>query len=119
MYKDIKDNTYWALTWCETESSQGPLPDSDEIIADDCKSLEELITTLKKDGWLPEKYALTEASSAEKKAFKYGGKDYADYITGKAIARIKDKEMQKAAIALAKASSFDIITSDNVIIPPY
>lgn len=119
LFKDTKDNTYWALTWCETESSQGPLSDSEEIIADDCKSLEELITTLKKDGWLPEKYALTEASSAEKKAFKYGGKDYADYITGKAIARIKDKEMQKAAIALAKADAskdaLDRFTGDRKV----
>ena len=48
---------------------------------------------------------LEEASSAEKRAYKDGGEAYADYIQGKAIARIKDKDMRDAAVALAKADA--------------
>lgn len=48
---------------------------------------------------------LVEASSAEKKAYKDGGQRFADYIQGKAIARIKDPEARDAAVALAKAGN--------------
>lgn len=45
---------------------------------------------------------LKEASSAEKKAFKNGGKDFADYIDGKAIARVKDPDERARLIAVKK-----------------
>lgn len=52
---------------------------------------------------------LTEASTAEKKAFKNGGKDLDDLIQGKSIARIKDKKSQEAAVAAAKADREDVV----------
>ena len=54
---------------------------------------------------------LAEASSAEKKAFKDGGKDLDDLIQGKAIARIKDPKSREAAIASKKAGRDDVVKS--------
>lgn len=54
------------------------------------------------------KECLTEASSAEKKAFKDGGDAYSDLIRGKAIARIKDKKARDAAIAAIKAGRSEV-----------
>lgn len=53
--------------------------------------------------------SLNEASSAEKKAFKKGGQSFNDYIQGKAIARIKDPKVKKAAIAAKKADRDDVV----------
>ena len=53
--------------------------------------------------------SLKEASSAEKKAFKKGGQSFNDYIQGKAIARIKDPKVKKAAIAAKKADRDDVV----------
>ena len=49
--------------------------------------------------------ALEEASSAEKKAYRDGGKAFDDLVQGKAIARIKDPEMRQAAVTLAKSGN--------------
>lgn len=59
------------------------------------------------DFWGPfdGEWNLVEASSAEKNAYKDGGQRFADYIQGKAIARIKDPEARDAAVALAKAGN--------------
>ena len=46
---------------------------------------------------------LNEASSAETRAYKNGGKDADDLIQGKAIARIKDPAARDAAVAAIKA----------------
>lgn len=51
---------------------------------------------------------LTEASSAEKKAFRDGGKALDDLITGKSIARIKDEKARDAAIAAVKAGREEV-----------
>ena len=47
--------------------------------------------------------SLEEASSAETRAYKNGGKDLDDLIQGKAIARIKDPKARDAAVAAVKA----------------
>ena len=52
---------------------------------------------------------LTEASSAEKKAFKNGGKDLNDLIQGRSIGRIKDPDAQAAAVAAVKAGREDVV----------
>jgi len=52
---------------------------------------------------------LTEASSAETRAYKNGGQDAQDYIQGKAIARIKDPAARDAAVAAAKAGRPDAV----------
>lgn len=52
---------------------------------------------------------LEEASSAETRAFKNGGKDLDDLIQGKAIARIKDPKARAAAVAAAKAGRPDAV----------
>ena len=52
---------------------------------------------------------LTEASSAEKRAYKEGGEDIDDLIDGKAIARIKDKKSRDAAVAAKKAGREDVV----------
>ena len=57
----------------------------------------------------PEYDDLYEASSAELKAFRNGGQDYVDYITGKAIARIKDPKAKEAAIAAVKAKRPELV----------
>ena len=59
------------------------------------------------DFWGPfdGEWNLVEASSAEKNAYKDGGQRFADYIQGKAIARIKDKDARDAAITLAKSGN--------------
>lgn len=53
--------------------------------------------------------ALDEASSAQTKAFKQGGKALDDLIQGKAIARIKDPNDKEAAIAAAYANRPDVV----------
>lgn len=53
--------------------------------------------------------SLTEASSAEKNAYRDGGKELDDYIQGKAIARIKDSKAREAAIAAKKAGRDDVV----------
>lgn len=59
------------------------------------------------DFWGPfdDDWNLIEASSAEKRAYRDGGKELDDYVQGKAIARIKDPEARDAAVALAKAGN--------------
>ena len=52
---------------------------------------------------------LSEASSAEKRAYKEGGEDIDDLIDGKAIARIKDKKSRDAAVAAKKAGREDVV----------
>ena len=59
------------------------------------------------EGYDDELVVLHEASSAEKKAFKQGGKAYGDYIDGKAIARIKDPDERARAIANKKLANKD------------
>ena len=54
-----------------------------------------------------ERLTITEASSAETRAFKNGGKDLDDLVQGKAIARIKDPKARAAAVAAAKAGRPD------------
>ena len=54
---------------------------------------------------------LSEASSAEKRAYKEGGEDMADLIDGKAIARIKDKKTRDAAVAAKKVGREDLVKS--------
>ena len=54
---------------------------------------------------------LSEASSAEKRAYKEGGEDIDDLIDGKAIARIKDKKSRDAAVAAKKAGREDVVKS--------
>ena len=56
-----------------------------------------------------EKETLTEASSAEKKAYREGGEAENDYLQGKSIARIKDPKAREAAIAAAKAGRKDAV----------
>lgn len=71
----------------------------------ECEKLEEDTKTIRKAGKVRksrELENLDEASSAEKKAFKNGGEDSKDYIDGKAIARIKDKDERARAIANKK-----------------
>lgn len=52
---------------------------------------------------------LTEASSAEKRAFKNGGEDYNDLINGTAIGMIKDPKARAAAVAALKAGRKDLL----------
>lgn len=59
----------------------------------------------------PENKNLQEASSSFKKAFKKGGKDTADYLTGKAISRIRDPKSRDAAVAAKKAGRDDVVKS--------
>ena len=54
---------------------------------------------------------LSEASSAEKRAYKDGGEDMSDLVTGKAIARIKDEKSRDAAVAAKKAGRDDVVKS--------
>ena len=54
---------------------------------------------------------LSEASSAEKRAYKEGGEVMADLIDGKAIARIKDKKTRDAAVAAKKVGREDLVKS--------
>ena len=54
---------------------------------------------------------LSEASSAEKRAYKDGGEDMDDLVTGKAIARIKDEKSRDAAVAAKKAGRDDVVKS--------
>ncbi len=78
----------------------------DHIKDEEKEHIDELINATKKIPFeKPAVEELEEASSAEKKAYKDGGEAYADYIQGKAIARIKDKDMRDAAIALKKAEA--------------
>lgn len=57
----------------------------------------------------PENESLQEASSSFKKAFKHGRKDVADYLTGKAISRIRDPKARDAAVAAKKAGRDDVV----------
>lgn len=57
----------------------------------------------------PENKNLQEASSSFKKAFKHGRKDVADYLTGKAISRIRDPKARDAAVAAKKAGRDDVV----------
>lgn len=78
----------------------------DHIKNEEKEHIDELINATKKIPFeKPAVEELEEASSAEKKAYKNGGDAYADYIQGKSIARIKDKDMRDAAVALAKANA--------------
>lgn len=54
---------------------------------------------------------LSEASTAEKRAYKDGGEDMDDLVTGKAIARIKDEKSRDAAVAAKKAGRDDVVKS--------
>ena len=56
-------------------------------------------------------FELNEASSAEKRAYKDGGEDMDDLVTGKAIARIKDEKSRDAAVAAKKAGRDDVVKS--------
>lgn len=56
-------------------------------------------------------FELNEASRAEIRAYKYGGRYLADLITGKAIARIKDEKARDAAVAAKKARRDDVVKS--------
>ena len=78
----------------------------DHIKDEEKEHIDELIQATRKIPFeKPAMEELDEASSAEKKAYKDGGEAYADYIQGKSIARIKDKDMRDAAVALAKANA--------------
>lgn len=57
-------------------------------------------------GWENEK-PLEEASSSFKKAFKNGGDDYADYIDGRAIASVKDKDERDRLVAMKRLEKKD------------
>ena len=52
---------------------------------------------------------MTEASSADKKAFKNGGEAYNDLINGTAIGMIKDPKARAAAVAALKAGRKDLL----------
>ena len=54
---------------------------------------------------------LSEASSAEKRAYKEGGEAMTDLTDGKAIARIKDKKTRDAAVAAKKVGREDLVKS--------
>lgn len=56
---------------------------------------------------------LTEASTAEKRAFRNGGEDFADYIDGKAIARIEDPEERAMLVAQKKLEKSGKMMSDR------
>ena len=98
----------------KTELADKPIEHKDEIVStldhikdEEKEHIDELINAasaipFEKPGTVEE---LEEASSAEKRAFKDGGQAAADYLDGKAIARIKDKDMRDAAIALKKANA--------------
>lgn len=58
------------------------------------------------NGWESEK-PLEEASSSFKKAFKNGGDDYADYIDGRAIASVKDKDERDRLVAMKRLEKKD------------
>ena len=79
---------------------------SDEILLKNLKTGETTLIAKKdfiKDAQLlKEECEIEEASSAEKKAFKNGGEDYADYIDGKAIARVKDPDERARLVAVKK-----------------
>lgn len=83
---------------------------------DDISQIHELEAdgSLGKTMWTDEegfkvKESLEEASSSMKKAFKNGGEDVTDQVTGKAIARIKDPKARAAAVAAKKAGRDDVV----------
>lgn len=57
----------------------------------------------------PAEESLTEASTAEKRAFAGGGEAEDDLIQGRAIARIKNPKDREAAIAAKKAGRDDVV----------
>lgn len=87
--KELKDY----IKWCEDNKKE----------AKDAKSLKQYVDQLKTPG-----KSLTEASTAEKRAFKQGGEATGDLIQGKAIGRIKDPEARQAAVAAARAGRPDV-----------
>lgn len=62
------------------------------------------LVTLEDGKFWDEHENINEASSAETKAYKQGGQAYADLVAGRAIARIKDPNARKAAVAAMKAN---------------
>lgn len=80
---------------------------SEEVLLKEIgKYFPEIFKELELDKYISEE--LTEASSAEKKAFRDGGEALDDLITGKSIARIKDEKARDAAIAAVKAGREEV-----------
>lgn len=88
---DLVDEEVWV-----GENAEEEIPDAETYYDDEI--IEE-----------PVDESLTEASTAEKRAFKNGGEDAEDLIQGKAIARIKDPKDREAAIAAKKAGRDDVV----------
>lgn len=53
IFQNPEDGKFWAMSWGETESSGGPLSDSEEIISGGFDSQEDLMNKLRQDGYLP------------------------------------------------------------------
>lgn len=57
---------------------------------------------------------LDEASTAEKRSFRQGGKATDDLARGRAIASIKDKKVRDAAVAAVKAGREDVADNEYI-----